>query len=35
MKNIVFEKYQGNGNDFIVIDLRGNDMYKNYISNKI
>ena len=35
MKNIVFEKYHGNGNDFIVIDSRNNNVYENFISNKI
>ena len=35
MKNIIFEKYQGNGNDFIIIDSRKNNIYKNFLSNHI
>ncbi len=35
MKNIIFEKYQGNGNDFIIIDSRNNDIFNNFKSKKI
>ena len=35
MKNIIFEKYQGNGNDFIIIDSRNNEIFSNFNSNNI
>ena len=35
MENIVFEKYQGNGNDFIIIDLRKNEILKNFYSKNV
>ena len=35
MENIIFEKYQGNGNDFIIIDSRGNELFNNFKSKDI
>ena len=32
MENIIFEKYEGNGNDFIIIDSRGNEIFNNFKS---
>ena len=35
MKQFEFYKYQGNGNDFIIIDSRKNDLYNTLISKNI
>jgi diaminopimelate epimerase len=34
MNNIIFEKYHGIGNDFIIIDSRKNNIFKEYQSKK-
>jgi len=35
MNNFEFYKYQGNGNDFIIVDSRNKDLYNQLISNSI
>ena len=35
MENLIFDKYQGNGNDFIIIDSRKNQIFNNFYSNNI
>tara|TARA_Y100000589_G_scaffold330577_1_gene380680 strand:+ start:1374 stop:2237 length:864 start_codon:yes stop_codon:yes gene_type:complete len=35
MKRINFEKYHGNGNDFIIIDSRNNEILEIFLSNKL
>ncbi|ABM72177.1 Diaminopimelate epimerase [Prochlorococcus marinus str. MIT 9515] len=35
MKNIIFEKYHGNGNDFIIIDTRNKNIFNKFISENI
>ena len=35
MNNIIFEKYHGNGNDFIIIDSRNSNIFKKFLSDKI
>ena len=35
MKNIMFQKYHGNGNDFIIIDSRNSIIYDEFLRNKL
>ena len=35
MKNIIFEKYHGNGNDFVIIDSRNNNIYDEFLFNNL
>ncbi len=34
MNKLIFEKYHGNGNDFIIIDSRNNNIFKKFLSEK-
>ena len=35
MKKIIFEKYQGNGNDFIIIDSRNSEIFNDYLFKRL
>ena len=35
MKKVIFEKFQGNGNDFIIIDSRNSEIYNDFLHKKL